>query len=625
MLRIILFLVFSLGVQASHSVLGDPMESFEFRVSKLQETLAIWKKKDSGSYVEFMKILGGFKGKPPAPSSLGDRLKRVMHDQGIAHRRDDIEKLIQFFLTKGISTGVGSFDPLSTYKHAKLFKIGFEFQDANHVCPWAINCHEIKDKDIFCVRNKEGRLLWKLTIDWQDLEFVTEPFSSNQEEDLLLAMETIEIACDVLQKLARNSSNGQVSFTTWVQGFNKMRPANVAPIKIPNDIARYLSKIIFKVPVGKTMKDVEIKFLPQVTIQHHLSDTLNLTMGLFASDLVDAGGAYKVNTIKSKLASFGSAEVIKNCFPLGDRLRDAVCVPVSASAPDSSSDFFYKYKTTKQSGFLFLHMMTCAGLAKHAKADLNKAIDLIYDTVFNGTGQVNPKASIRLLSRRPFSSMWRDIRSVGEFQSYEKLVKARAEPGFLDKFNDAFKCLNYGEIYNSFYRYPDLKVAHFDVDDKIHNLQVKGVVSTSMLLLSKNYAIKQKVQDVFAHYFEDVIKSVDDPSTVKRYTFKPAISAVLEKATDYDVLSPLHFVSDADSMGGYKSDNHDKNYGEAIVEFRDISCVSKRALVGIMAPGVVSDDIVGKFLYSPFDGGNCVLQTQVKGLFSYLRNLLGGS
>jgi hypothetical protein len=67
------------------------------------------------------------------------------------------------------------------------FKIGFEFQEVNGLCPWAIADVRIQKKPIFSLNKVLGsdfpeRPLWHVELDTNDIEFVTEPFSYKEKE-----------------------------------------------------------------------------------------------------------------------------------------------------------------------------------------------------------------------------------------------------------------------------------------------------------------------------------------------------------------------------------------------------------------------------------------------------------
>ncbi|OHE74167.1 MAG: hypothetical protein A2007_00420 [Verrucomicrobia bacterium GWC2_42_7] len=48
--------------------------------------------------------------------------------------------------------------------------------------------------------NQTGRKLWSIVIDGADIEFVTEPFSNNEKELLLKAIQGIQMASSLITK-----------------------------------------------------------------------------------------------------------------------------------------------------------------------------------------------------------------------------------------------------------------------------------------------------------------------------------------------------------------------------------------------------------------------------------------
>lgn len=613
MLRVFLFFMASLCAQASGPLLENPQCSFEFRASKLQEALRILEKRDPTSYTEFMKNLAPSTSSPF--QSFREILRNIMTQN---HCIQESPRDVEFFIYVMGSMGafnIHACDPLHAYRNAKLFKIGFEFQDMNHLCPWGPKLnHAIHKKSIMHVQSKDGRVLWNLTIDWEDLEFVTEPFSSNEEEELLLAIQTIEIACQSLEKLSHDRQGQPVTFQEWHDYCAPKMPKGCT-IYFNKDLWNQLSGAILQ---SKQGGEINVRFQPQVTIQHHLSDTIHLTMGLFSENLEKKKGGYKVsqppNEQSGGLIKSANA-VMENCFSCSESADVSF-----HSAPTPC--FQYPTKTTKQSGFLFLHMLTCRDLVNYSFNNETEGINIMNE--WTKSGQVNPKALIYVVSRRPFSSMWRDIKQ--DSLSYSKLVNQNVNQSFIKYLSEKFEKLNYGETYfgdrEKMTVYAELKKQEIMekgimVSPRINKIEEQGVVSTSMLLAMPGL----KVRNIFNHYFRDVVESVDQPSLAKRYVFDPYTVSVIAKNTDYDVLSPMHFVSDEDSMGAYKEDKHDKTYGEAIVEFRNITMISKRALTKIVPEATVAN-FVGEFLWKARSGAS--LQEQVKGLFLYIRSLLGG-
>ena len=62
------------------------------------------------------------------------------------------------------------------------FKLGFEFQEANRLCPWALEERHIQKKELFSFYNKENKeKLWHIVIDDGDIEFVTKPFTPKEK------------------------------------------------------------------------------------------------------------------------------------------------------------------------------------------------------------------------------------------------------------------------------------------------------------------------------------------------------------------------------------------------------------------------------------------------------------
>ena len=76
------------------------------------------------------------------------------------------------------------------------FKIGFEFQETTHLCPWAAEDPNIQNKSLFVFYDKEtNNELWHLVIDTNDIEFVTSPFFSNGLQDTIHSQESLLSHC----------------------------------------------------------------------------------------------------------------------------------------------------------------------------------------------------------------------------------------------------------------------------------------------------------------------------------------------------------------------------------------------------------------------------------------------
>lgn len=89
------------------------------------------------------------------------------------------------------------------------FKLGFEFQEVSHLCPWNSKVNNLQDVPLFLVKQK-NRKLWHVVIDTYDVEFVTNPFSYlrdvggkeiDDSEYLETCMRSISTSINLLKKI----------------------------------------------------------------------------------------------------------------------------------------------------------------------------------------------------------------------------------------------------------------------------------------------------------------------------------------------------------------------------------------------------------------------------------------
>jgi hypothetical protein len=378
----------------------------------------------------------------------------------------------------------------------KLFKIGLELQESNHLCPWGIDEESVQNKPIFSVK-KGDRHLWDITIDWNDLEFVTNPFS-NLEEDLFdSAIESIHIACDTLSALSKEfkETNGSVTFKKWrVLLQKKLNDLYIDLYTVDFTFDREgdaLGSLMFPSTIDGSFT---VKFQPQVTIQHKLTQTIPLVLGLCSSFLTQEHDGFCLNLGDPKDKQGIQQiidEVINNCFPI-----------------NTERQFECAKKTTPEKGFLFLHMLTCFGLV--ASIDSTQEEDNRVRQVldwYEESGQVNAKALLGILSRRPFSLMWNEIKPG---QSYLPLLEEHLSVESRQSLSERFCCINYGELYfnqdgsrcNLAPYFPDL------VDGSTNQVLLeKGVLSTSMLRQSTLQSTT--VTEAFSSYFDKMMRSID--------------------------------------------------------------------------------------------------------------------
>lgn len=527
-----------------------------------------------------------------------------------------------------VSLYAQSADPAASTEQSQLFKIGFEFQESHHMCPWAIEAPEIQSIPIFSVCQGD-RVLWDLTIDWQDLEFVTMPITNNELDILKITMCSIQIACNALVELnEKANSNADVTFKKWVNYFAKLLQGHDDPtikrlsIKQHPIYSLSLGSFKFPAPYGSRFN---FEFQPQVTIQHHLESSINLCLGLLVEDITYQEDRGVIEVEKSGILKY----FVQNN-------------PLFSTENVHADSVSFQKRTTPQEGFLFLHMITCIDLTREKRPEVVPCGDLNISCsteqtqtmclLHFGGGQVNAKSSVNFLSRRPFSSMWRDIETN---QSYAIFLTEKVKKEFLDALTTKFDQINYGEIFfTEEGKRMDLRQCDFAQqlqDPNIQFLLGQGTLSLEFIRTVDPYFL--------LNYFAQVVKSVSDQKFTQRCVFDKTTKTLKLIKTVHDILSPPHLTSEKDSMGAFKDDSKlDLKYGQAIVEFRGISNIPESAIKRINKLVNLEDDTAMKnnFLSQDFSldvniktkrelkNEQYDLQTQAEGLFLYITALLTG-
>lgn len=157
----------------------------------------------------------------------------------------------------------------------KLFKIGFEFQEVNHLCPWALAQLDCQKKEIFYVKCDDTKL-WSVVIDGRDIEFVTEPFGNDQKELIRLAVQGICRACDVLfnfkndRKSESDEILGLLTFEDWLRGIENCDLTHkIDGLFDVFDCDLETTDIYHRIKNQHldVKKEFSIKFQPQMTLQ----------------------------------------------------------------------------------------------------------------------------------------------------------------------------------------------------------------------------------------------------------------------------------------------------------------------------------------------------------------------
>ncbi|AIK95849.1 hypothetical protein ID47_02500 [Candidatus Paracaedibacter acanthamoebae] len=509
------------------------------------------------------------------------------------------------------------------------FKIGFEFQEANHLFPAGENNFSIQKKTIFTAV-KDNKELWHLEIDGSDIEFVTPPFLPHDTEDLLVSIQSITEACNTLKNLMENKID-KISFREWIEGTNieltsqeqtllkqvELRPNLLLNNEVlKNRHAELLKKQEQSLPGLKKIfveRGIELvtdhedktydkiadmyliinrswvpKFMPQVTIQHSLKDTIPLLMSLFGSL------SEQPTKIENKL------------------------IQALPFINDSSKLMESSY-LSEENGLLFLHTLTCASIQSSKSDSQQGLINSLHEIKrnFEHYRQVDAKVNASFLSRRPFSSMWADIKEKKQIHStFQHLYNERIIEGnyfFNNKVVPNFKFVNYAEEFylTDLSGRRDLSYLKDVLREKLENFPTEplsfllnnGIIATAL--------IQYLWPEVFADYLNHTILSIDQPQG--RYMFDLNTNEAVWVASDVDALSPPWFLDPDNSMGAYQDKkNFDELYGEAIVEMRSIKDISKDTLHSMN----ILQDHSGTFL----TGAKRSLEEDVFSLLSILKH-----
>lgn len=507
-------------------------------------------------------------------------------------------------LFKNVLWGAQGFE---SAKQQMPFKLGFEFQESSSLCKWAEEDVRVQKKPLFCISQNtqpdsinSNVPLWHVVLDTSDIEFVTRPFVKNETIHLKNCIESIVSSIEILKNLLVKHAN--ITFDQWLEElFDRFRNS---PFLISCSQDNYKS-------IG--LRNIEPKtsawepiFSPQVTIQHPLEYTIPLYYGLFG---------FKSSYMMPFSASLPGREIY---FKAQEQAQEN----------GDSSRFWKQFQGFRQKiiGLHFLHALTLVQMTPTDQElndgkDLNETLNYL-----NAASQVDPKMMLALMSRRSFSQMCQDIKYYNNYaENFHKLMSYNRAFTEIYTVPQRFKHTNYAEqFFDPSTGQPKdltplsdfLNQDFFKKNNEIiSQLLKKGVFSTVMIRnFKKDIKIgkdQTMVCDLLNSYYEDGINSVSFPQ--KRYIMDLVGYVVQETDSAHDVLSPPHFLSNDNSMGGFKEDNnYDAYYGEAIIEVRAIRNVG----AWFLKQCDLNELLAGKFLISPDE----TLIEQASKLFMFLGN-----
>lgn len=477
-------------------------------------------------------------------------------------RQDEEEKIPESGITYPSMSRRESVETqdLESSSQEMKFKLGFEFQEISGLCRWALNDNNIQRKPLFCFEYKaDARRLWKVVIDTSDIEFVTEPFTHNERLQVERAIHTLGQGFRALQGLL--TSQGSVTFEEWI---DKMEEQGVGGLGNPfrfkffgtYDLIRHGS-------ITQPSAKWKPTFAPQVTIQHSLTRTIPLCFSLFGFH-------------NPYMFQFSSS------LPLRDLFLEAFSKAQKEGNSDIMKDVMRGYQQ-KINGLVFLHALTLVQMTNEADPDDKDLVEETH-TGFTDYSQFDAKMKFLIMSRRPFSSMFKDIGTEGSYEDYFKTVM-----GHNSRFTDIpslFYKTNYAEQFfdpntelpkSLLHLLPLIRKEFREQNqERLTELLSQGIVSTTMI---RNFREDVKVDgsfsvsDLFNRFYERAIKTVDSPD--RTYIFNEDTDTIHSVQFQHDVLSPPYFLNFDNSMGSFKMDltEEESQYGEAIIEVRGIKDV----------------------------------------------------
>ncbi len=473
----------------------------------------------------------------------------------------------------------------STASHMR-FKIGFEFQEIGGLCPWALHDVTVQRKPLF------GKFvpakvepLWHVVIDTNDIEFVTFPFTDEEGPFLEHCIETLSAAFEVLK--SNLNENNIISFDDWTTKIDVTLFPDTYPLVHNKSIIR---------PINW-----EPKFAPQVTLQHPLEWAIPLYYGIFGFDCAD-------------MLNFSSS------FPYRDSLLEALREGESKTAQD-----IFIEQGKKINGLVFLHALTLVQMTPLEEMEDHEALKETLDCLTKYC-QVDAKMKLTLMSRRPFSSIYRDIEEtmIIPYEAYfqESIIKFNNNFTAFAEVPKLFNLTNYGEQFldptTNSVRLLDKLLGESALFQKpffsenvslMTPLLTQGVVTTAMIRNAVG------CETLFDSYFEVALNiSAPDYTRFGLNVLERDAFIVREDGYAHDSLSPPWFLSLEDSMGKLKDtiQLEDKKYGEAIVEIRNIKNVGSWFL---KRSGLKDISTKGRFLDNPSK-----VSVEALGLFSFLKS-----
>ena len=466
--------------------------------------------------------------------------------------------------------------------------LGIELQEVSGLCPWAKKNRLVQKRPIFKV-NAYDIFAWRVEIDGNDIEFVTEPFSHDQRKVFQKCICDIQIAVGCLREIGAL----KFSFGDWI---NLLCEKQIDIFYTDDDFANN--------DICVPKEDWEPVFAPQVTVKH----PLEWTMPLYVAMVMSMPKQIKKGVIINKCESFNEV-LLRSTLPFLKHLK--------VRDTSENAELLFNLYHNKLLGLMFINALTMEAIGNSDQSD-DEAIKGIFDSC-QLYGQFDAKMRLMLMSRRPFSQMYFDI---GGDQALVALIEM-ASPLFVEKsleatssYVDVFRAImmsndndckdsielfyraTYGEQYYGENGSPvDLSSLKSELSEDLcvgQNLPVQLAYSAKLISCTPNMIyiegllkdgiitttmlrdLSSKISDLQKYftkeYYKDVLESISNPVLHKRrviITTKDKQVGFGAVSYCYDLLSPPVFLDEKSDSMGYCKENY-LDFREALIEVRMI-------------------------------------------------------
>jgi hypothetical protein len=358
------------------------------------------------------------------------------------------------------------------------FKIGFEFQEINNLCPWAKGNYSLEKMVIFSAKTSINNKLWDITIDGSDIEFVLPPFTHNQGDELNQAVTSVILACQHLTQLLTNKPRyliGQTraalegmresaqlerlvdavgytlyqnyndqGFRLWVEWasadyiktfYRNKKGLEVNLERVEEPLLNHWQTLLTPIKLDAIMRLSSLSpkpdpQSPEVSFADWYDSLVDSTEGeSFSVANNDLWQEIKDKPFRKWVTGLTFQPQATIQYPLEYSLPlwlglfgfeknsffDGLIDCLPKTGHNEDTNHYFR----KEVGLVYLHALTLENI----KAPFKGNSSLLGETLkYSYVGQVDAKRSLPFMARRPFSEMWEDVKAcTPQTQTFEQL------------------------------------------------------------------------------------------------------------------------------------------------------------------------------------------------------------